>query len=283
GHTRLVSDWSSDVCSSDLTSKAASPCDSCSASPTSNVMLRFSCAASCFAVSISPGERSEPVTSAPARAARSATAPVPVPTSSHFSSGWVSSARTRCSWRFAISFATFSNGPALHIFACRCFSSSNAIRRFLLFRSCGQLIACAPEGREEVVVDHLPEHLDRRPLRADDLVADHARNDLVVANAPHGHALVPLDQRLGELIELLVVASLDVELDEVQARHLDCLLERLAERRSDAADLPEAGRVEPAAVPEHAPNRLVLPRRHLLEHVQLPRDELQAERRAAEQ
>src|SRR5262249_48515334 len=190
GHTRLVSDWSSDVCSSDLTSKAASPCDSCSASPTSNVMLRFSCAASCFAVSISPGERSEPVTSAPARAARSATAPVPVPTSSHCSPGCGSSTRTRCSWSAAISFATFSNGPALHIAAWRCFSSSKAICFFLL-RTCSQLVPRTPQSREEVVVDHLSEHLDGRSLRAHDLVTDHPRDDLVVADAPHPHPPAP--------------------------------------------------------------------------------------------
>ena len=52
------------------------------------------------------------------------------------------------------------------------------------FARAGQLVACAPELREEVVVDQLPEHLDRRPLRADDLVADDARDDLVVADAP---------------------------------------------------------------------------------------------------
>src|SRR5215831_6984263 len=152
-----------------------------------------------------------------------------------------------------------TTSPALHIAACRCFSSSNAIR-FLLLRPCGELVACTPERREEVVVDHLPEHFDGRPLRADDLVADHARDDLVMADAPHRHALVPLDQRLGQLVQLLVLASPDVELDEVEARRRHCLLESLAERRRDAPDLTEAGRVEAAAVPEHAPDRLVLPR-----------------------
>jgi hypothetical protein len=54
-------------------------------------------------------------------------------------------------------------------------------------------------------------------------------------------------------------------------------------RRRDAPHLSEPGRVEAAPVPEHAPDRLVLPRRHLLEHVELARDELQAHRRAAQQ
>ena len=46
-------------------------------------------------------------------------------------------------------------------------------RLFLLFlRTGGQLVPRTPEGREEVVVDHLSEHLDRGALSPDDLVAD---------------------------------------------------------------------------------------------------------------
>src|SRR5688572_28619175 len=70
---------------------------------------------------------------------------------------------------------------------------------FLFLGPCGQLVARTPQRREEVVVDHLPEHLHRRALRAHDLIADDARDDFVVANAPHRDALVPFDQCLGEL------------------------------------------------------------------------------------
>jgi hypothetical protein len=103
-------------------------------------------------------------------------------------------------------------------------------------------------------------------------------NHLVVANAPHGHALVPLDLCLRELVELLVLAALDVHLDYVEPGARDRLLERLPEWGRDAPHLAKPGRVEPAAVAEHTADRLVFPRRHLLEHVQLGRDELQAER-----
>src|SRR3954470_9871785 len=75
------------------------------------------------------------------------------------------------------------------------------------FRARRQLVARAPQRREEGVVDHLAEHFDRRSLRADDLVADDAGDDLVVTDAPHRHAFVPLDQRFGELVEVLVVAA----------------------------------------------------------------------------
>jgi len=42
----------------------------------------------------------------------------------------------------------------------------------LFFRAGGQLVPRTPEGGEEVVVDHLSEHFDRRALCPDDLVAD---------------------------------------------------------------------------------------------------------------
>src|SRR5881275_819099 len=111
---------------------------------------------------------------------------------------------------------------------------------FLFFRARGQLVARTPQRWKEIVVDHLSEHLDRRPLRADHLIADDARDDLVVTDAPHRHALVPLDQRLGELVEILVLASLDVDLDEIEAGRRDRRLERLSEWRRDAPHLAEA-------------------------------------------
>src|SRR3954451_24309038 len=104
----------------------------------------------------------------------------------------------------------------------------------------GQLVARAPQGREEVVMDHLAEQLDRRSMRPDDLVADDAGDDLVVADAPHRHALVPLDQRFGELLQILVVASLHVDLDEVEAGGRDRVLECLAERWCGAAHVAKA-------------------------------------------
>src|SRR5205807_7711938 len=130
--------------------------------------------------------RSEPVTAAPARAARTATPPVPVPTSSQRSSRLGSSSATRWSWMSAARAATRSNGADPQTTLCRCLSSSNAMTRYLrvgsLFglRAIGQLIPCTPQRREEVVMDHLAENFDRRSLRADDLVADHACDDLVV-------------------------------------------------------------------------------------------------------
>jgi hypothetical protein len=75
-----------------------------------------------------------------------------------------------------------------------------------LLREGRELVADAPELREEDVLDQPAEHLDRRALRADDRVADHARDDLVVADPPEVDPLVELDQRLGELVELLVLA-----------------------------------------------------------------------------
>src|SRR5215210_1251948 len=145
---------------------------------------------------------------------------------------------------------------------------------FLLLRARSQLIPDTPQRGEEVVMDHLSEHLDRRSLRPDDLVANDARDDLVMADAPHRDAFVPLDQRLGELVKGFLLAPLDVHLDDIEAGSGDRVLEGLAERRRDATHLAESRRIEAAAVPEHPPDGLVLPRRHLLEHVELAHDEL---------
>ena len=81
--------------------------------------------------------------------------------------------------------------------------------------------------------------------------------------------LVELDQRLGELIQVLVLAALDVHVGERQASSAPGGVERLPEPRELVAERVPARRVEPGAVPEHLADLLVLPRRHVLEHVQL--------------
>jgi hypothetical protein len=105
-----------------------------------------------------------------------------------------------------------------------------------------------------------------------------------VAHTPERDPLVPLDQRLGELVELLVVTTLLVELDEAEPPLATDFVEGLAEVGRHLADAPEPGRVEAAAVPEHRsdPAR-VLPGGHLLEHVHQRDHGLQAVVRAPEQ
>ena len=117
-------------------------------------------------------------------------------------------------------------------------------------------------------MDQAAEHLDRSALRSDDLVADDPRDDLVVPDAPRCDALVPLDQRFRELIELLVLAPVDVKIVEREPRCGERRLEGIAERRRDTANPPKAGRIELGAVAEDAADRLVLSGRHLLEHVE---------------
>ena len=60
-------------------------------------------------------------------------------------------------------------------------------------------------------------------------------------------------------------------------------MEGLAELRHRRPQLLDAGRVEPRPVAEDLADLLVLPRRHLLEHVELGGDEAQAHGRAAQQ
>ena len=156
------------------------------------------------------------------------------------------------------------------------------LRRRFCLRQRRQLVADLPElgiGR----LRHEPaEQLDRRPLRPDDAVADDPRDDLVVAHAPQLGLLVELHERLRELVELLVLAPLDVELREREARLAASGVEGLAESREDPAQLGPPRRVEAGAVPEHLPDLLVLPGRHVLEHLELRDQEANAEDRAPE-
>src|SRR3954453_11698068 len=100
---------------------------------------------------------------------------------------------------------------------------------------------------------------------------------------PEADPLVPRDQQLRELVELLVVAALDIDVDDGQAGRTELRREGLAELRRDAPDLAEAGRGEAAAVAEDLPDLLVFPRGHLLEHVELPDDVVDAEHRPPQQ
>src|SRR5207237_7218818 len=109
------------------------------------------------------------------------------------------------------------------------------------------------------------EDLDLPSSGADRYLPDRAGHDLVVAEAPDRHALVPLGQELGELVEVLVLAPARVDLDQREAALAPELRERLRQVGRDAPHLAETRRVEPGAVPEHLAERVVLPRRHLRE------------------
>src|SRR5919206_5344732 len=113
-------------------------------------------------------------------------------------------------------------------------------RLSLLVRPRRDRVPGAPELRVEVLLDQAPEQLDRRPLRAHDLVADDSGDDLVVAEAPDGHALVPLRERLGELVEVLELAAAHVQVEEREPGLAAERVERLPETGRDAADVAEA-------------------------------------------
>src|SRR5581483_1269136 len=87
----------------------------------------------------------------------------------------------------------------------------------VLLREPGQLVAHVPELGEELAVREPGEKLDRSALRADDLAADDPLDDADVPEAPRARALVELDQRLGQLVQVLVLARPLVDVRERQA------------------------------------------------------------------
>ena len=77
-----------------------------------------------------------------------------------------------------------------------------------------------------------------------------------------------------------MLAALNVELDDAETAVAEESRKGLPERRRRPPDLPEARGIEAASVAELLPDHLVLPRGHLLEHVELTGHVLKAERGA---
>src|SRR4029453_13654891 len=78
---------------------------------------------------------------------------------------------------------------------------------------------------------------------------------------------------------MLVLAALHVDVREREPGLAPRSVEGLTEPREHAPQLVPARRVEPGSVPEHLADLLVLPRRHVLEHLELTTDEPNAEDR----
>ncbi len=160
--------------------------------------------------------------------------------------------------------------------------SSSEISRSLSLASSVRSVRTLPELGEHLVLDQPGEQLDRRALRADDVLADHAADHLHVTEAPDPDLLVPVDEQLGELVEVFVLATLRVHLEQREPALAAERVERAVQRRRHAPNLAEAGRVEARAVPEHAADVLVLPRRHQLEVLEEADDVPDARVRAAQ-
>src|SRR4051812_11245304 len=98
-----------------------------------------------------------------------------------------------------------------------------------LLRRVRDVGARPPELRVEVLLHELPERLARGARRAAALAADPALDDLEVAQPPHRHALVELDQQLADLVEVLKLAAALVELDDREPGGAAVLVPRLGE------------------------------------------------------
>src|SRR5262245_57702128 len=199
--------------------------------------------------------------------------------------------RARYSTSTSAAAVSFPGGLTVSTRRRSCSSAVDSARRLVVstatlglrLRERCQLVPDLPELRERRLRDEAAEELDRRALRPDDRVADRARDHLVVPHAPELGLLVELEERLRKLVQILVIASLDVELQDREARLAALHVERLPEPREDPPQLVPAGRVEPGPVAEHLADLLVLPGRHVLEHLELRDEKADAEGRAPQQ
>ena len=71
-----------------------------------------------------------------------------------------------------------------------------------------------PELGIHLLLGQLGEYLDGCALRPDDVLADGPRHNLEVAEVADADPLVPLRQRFGKLVQVLVRAPLRVNLDQ---------------------------------------------------------------------
>jgi hypothetical protein len=85
-------------------------------------------------------------------------------------------------------------------------SLASSVRSVRTVQSSGNILCLIRPG----------EQLDRSALGADHVLADHAADHLHVAEAPDADLLVPVDERLGQLVQVLVVAALRVDLEQRQ-------------------------------------------------------------------
>src|SRR5262249_8841076 len=133
----------------------------------------------------------------------------------------------------------------------------------------------SPKLGEELVADQTAEYVDRGALGTDRLVPDDPRGDLVMPHPPYRNALVPLDHRLGQSVQVRVRAAL-VELDQVDAALGNQCVEGRPGPPAGPLHCAPPGRLETGAVTEHGPDRLEGPRTQMSQHLQLAGDELDA-------
>src|SRR6476661_1451656 len=90
-------------------------------------------------------------------------------------------------------------------------AGSGLLARALGLEQLNQPASRLPQPRHLPLRDQLAEHLDRRALRTDGLLAERPGDDRVVAKTPHPDALVPFGQQLGDLVEVLVLAAVAIQ------------------------------------------------------------------------
>src|SRR5581483_11169819 len=209
-----------------------------SQSPTRKSMSRPASAASSLAVSISTGERSMPVTFAPAIAAFRATAPVPVARSSQRSPGCAAMRLTTTSCASARVSVTRASGPFPHITLCFSFRASKAMVSPLCPREYDGLPARAedeqplPRVADRAVGAVAPlEEVDPRAVELlPPLVLERRRQGLQRAEVGE----VELPERLAALAGVDGGARLERQVERVAEQLLDVLRPAPVERRAGA-------------------------------------------------
>src|ERR1019366_4352971 len=132
------------------------------------------------------------------------------------------------------------------------------------------LVADVPQVFVEPMLHALLQHFHWRPHGADDAAADDALRELQVVEAEQLHALVEIDQPLGDIVQAEEFFVAAIKVIHGDASSVELVVKRVAESRADVQQRQKSRRVEPAAVTESRADDVIVVGRDRLKNMEQP-------------
>src|ERR1035438_4005467 len=132
------------------------------------------------------------------------------------------------------------------------------------------LVADLPQVFVEPVLHALLQHFHRRPHGADDAAADDALGELEVVEAEQLHALVEIDQPLGDIVQTEEFFVAAIKVVRGDAGGVELVMKRVAKSRANMEQRQKSRRVEPAAVTESRADDVIVVGRDRLKNMEQP-------------
>ena len=133
---------------------------------------------------------------------------------------------------------------------------------------CGDVVADVPEIFVEPMLHTLLQDLDRCAHGSDDSTTDDAFRQFEMVETEQLHALVEIDEALGNVVQAKEFFVTAIEVVERDSCALELVVKTLAETWADVEKRKESRGIETAAVAESAADDVVVVGRDGLENVQ---------------